>query len=72
MRKWSYEIDEKTSDFLTQLQPMFGVNNNSEVLRKLMALGSIVNRFYDRETGTIIVTMNKDVDSKYHTIHLNK
>jgi len=66
----SYDISIEAENLLIQLQPMFDVSNNSAVLRKLMALGSIVSRFYDRETGDIHIS--SEIDPLYHTIHLRK
>jgi hypothetical protein len=49
----SYDVDAHTEDALTQLQPMFGVINNAEVLRKAIALAHVVSKSYDRSTGHI-------------------
>lgn len=40
----SFDIDEKTRDLLIQLRPVFGCDDNAAVIRKALAVASIIRR----------------------------
>jgi hypothetical protein len=51
----SYDLDERTSSLITQLQKNFGVTSNAEVIRRAIALADIASKLAD-EDGKITIS----------------
>jgi hypothetical protein len=51
----SYDLDERTTSLITQLQKHFGVTSNAEVIRRAIALAGIASKLAD-ENGKITIS----------------
>ena len=51
----SYDLDERTSSLITQLQKHFGVTSNAEVIRRAIALADIASKLADAD-GKITIS----------------
>ncbi|HEY1562523.1 MAG TPA: hypothetical protein VGF71_16770 [Caulobacteraceae bacterium] len=49
----SFQLDEGTAHAIDELKQVFGVNSNTAVIRKAIALARIAARSGDSEDGTV-------------------
>ena len=52
----SFDVDDHTAALLTQLQKPFGVKTNAAVIRKALALASVVSLYGDSDNMITIIT----------------
>jgi hypothetical protein len=54
----TFEVNQEAVDLLCQLRGTFGVSTNAAVIRKALALASVVSR-YAASDGTIMISTRR-------------
>lgn len=56
MAQTSFEIDEKTSEALTRLKEVYGVNSNAAVLKRALAIALIASKHADKDDNIHMIS----------------